>query len=100
MTFPDKPEVTPEHPVVHGGPGHSAELSCLVYADPDPEVIWFRDTMRLDPNGRRYMKSTGSRHTLFIGKVEAEDLANYSCYATNSLGRSRGYITLRGEGVG
>ena len=89
--------MTPERPVVHGGPGHSAELSCLVYADPAPDVVWFRDTMRLDPNGMRYMKSTGSRHTLFIGRAEEADLANYSCYATNSLGRSRGYITLRGE---
>ncbi|XP_059095815.1 brother of CDO-like [Tigriopus californicus] len=91
------PEVSAERSVVHGGLGEQADLSCLVYADPEPEVIWYRDTMRLDPNGKRYMESRGSRHTLIIRKVEREDLANYSCYANNQLGRDRAYITLRGN---
>ncbi len=55
--FTDEPEVSAEHPVVHGGLGRQVELSCLVYADPPADVVWYRDTMRLDPNGLRYMES-------------------------------------------
>lgn len=91
------PEVSAEQPVVHGGVGHQVELSCLVYADPPAEVVWYRDTMRLDPNGKRYMESRGSRHTLILRSVEKDDFANYSCYATNTLGKARAYLTLRGR---
>ena len=49
----DLPEVSSDQPVVHGGLGQLCELSCLVYADPEAEVVWYRDTMRLDPNERR-----------------------------------------------
>ena len=52
-SFPDEPEVSAERPLVDGGLGRQAELSCLVYADPEAEVVWYRDTMRLDPNGKR-----------------------------------------------
>ena len=51
--FPDLPEVSSDQPVVHGGLGQLCELSCLVYADPEADVVWYRDTMRLDPNERR-----------------------------------------------
>ncbi|CAB4059535.1 unnamed protein product [Lepeophtheirus salmonis] len=91
------PEVSAEFPVVHGGIGRQSELSCVVYAVPSAEVVWYRETMRLDPNGKRYMESRGSRHTLIIRKVEDRDFANYSCYAINTLGKVRGYITLRGN---
>jgi len=51
--FADEPEMSAERAVVHGGLGHSAELSCSVYADPPAEVVWYRESMRLDPNGAR-----------------------------------------------
>ena len=43
------------------------------------------------------MESRGSRHTLVIRRVEREDFANYSCYASNKLGRGKAYVTLRGK---
>lgn len=52
---------------------------------------------RLDPSERQYMEGRGSRHTLIIRRMEKEDFANYSCYASNTLGRDRAYITLRGK---
>jgi hypothetical protein len=45
----------------------------------------------------RYMESRGSRHTLVIRSMKAEDFANYSCYASSKLGRGRAYVTLRGK---
>jgi neuronal growth regulator 1 len=44
----------------------------------------------------RYMESRGSKHTLIIRKIEKEDFANYSCYATNTLGRAKAFVYLRG----
>jgi len=43
------------------------------------------------------MESRGSRHTLILRRVGREDFANYSCYASNKLGKARAYLTLRGE---
>lgn len=104
-----------ERSVVHGGLGHPAEISCLIYAQPEADVVWYRNTMRLEPNERRweqggtrwnvlwnmfllsrYMESRGSRHTLIIRRMAREDFANYSCYASNTLGKGRAYVTLRG----
>ena len=45
------------------------------------------------------MESRGSRHTLVIRRVEREDFANYSCYASNKLGRGKAYVTLRGKDI-
>ena len=45
------------------------------------------------------MESRGARHTLILRRVEKEDFANYSCYATNKLGKDRAYLTLRGETI-
>jgi hypothetical protein len=89
--------VTAERPIVLGGLGLSAELTCIVYADPPADVIWYRETMRLDPNGKRYMESRSTKHTLIVRKVEKEDFANYSCYATNTLGRAKAFVYLRGN---
>ena len=61
------------------------------------DVVWYRETMRLDPNGKRYMESRGSKHTLIVRKIEKEDFANYSCYATNTLGRAKAFVYLRGK---
>lgn len=41
----DQPEVSAEQNVVHGGLGKPVELSCLVYANPEAEVVWYRETM-------------------------------------------------------
>ena len=42
------------------------------------------------------MESRGSKHTLIVRKIEKEDFANYSCYATNTLGRAKAFVYLRG----
>ena len=47
--------MTADQPVVHGGLGEMSERSCLVYADPEADVVWYRDTMRLDPSESRYV---------------------------------------------
>ena len=39
--------------VVEGGTGYRRELSCIVHAEPKPEVTWYKNSMLLDL-GTRY----------------------------------------------
>ena len=55
--------------------------------------------MLLDSNGRRYMQQKGNRHTLLIREVADEDFGNYSCSASNMLGKARAYIRVQGRKV-
>jgi hypothetical protein len=93
----DEPEVKAESPAVHAGVGYQVELVCVVYSEPAADVLWYKDTMLLDSNGRRYMQQKGNRHTLLIRTVENEDFGNYSCSASNMLGKARAYIRVQGK---
>ncbi|KAI5743064.1 hypothetical protein M8J77_014071 [Diaphorina citri] len=53
--------------------------------------------MRLETTERRIMETRGSRHTLMIRKVVASDFGNYSCEATNPMGKHRAYLELSGK---
>ena len=53
--------------------------------------------MLLDTNEDRRMEQFGVRHRLVIQYVRDSDFGNYSCYAENELGRSRGFIELSGN---
>ena len=89
--------MTAEQSTVHAGIGYQVELVCLVYSEPVADVIWYKDTMLLDHNERRYMQQKGNRFTLLIRQVQKEDFGNYSCAANNMLGRSRAFIRVRGK---
>lgn len=43
-----------------------------------------------------YMQSRGNRHTLTIRNVTYNDLGNYTCQASNNLGKDRASLTLSG----
>eukprot|EP00096_Caligus_rogercresseyi_P003115 TRINITY_DN1570_c0_g1_i1.p1 TRINITY_DN1570_c0_g1~~TRINITY_DN1570_c0_g1_i1.p1 ORF type:complete len:506 (+),score=90.45 TRINITY_DN1570_c0_g1_i1:124-1641(+) len=92
-----EPEAKPEQLQVHGGIGYQVELVCVVYAEPLADVLWYKDTMLLDSNGKRYMQQKGNRYTLLIRDVEKSDFGNYSCSASNMLGKSRAYLRVVGN---
>ncbi|KAK6632354.1 hypothetical protein RUM44_007395, partial [Polyplax serrata] len=91
------PEVEVERSWVHSGEGFEAQLVCIVHADPPADVLWYRDTLRLDTTERRSFETRGSRHTLIIRKVQASDFGNFSCVADNTLGKMRQYLQLSGK---
>eukprot|EP00095_Tigriopus_kingsejongensis_P002801 maker-scaffold157_size297442-snap-gene-1.23 protein:Tk02801 transcript:maker-scaffold157_size297442-snap-gene-1.23-mRNA-1 annotation:"limbic system-associated membrane" len=92
-----EPEVKAERPVVHGGVGYQVELVCLVYSEPAADVLWYKDTMLLDSNGKRYMQQKGNRFTMLIRSLDLEDFGNYSCSASNMLGKSKAYVRVQGN---
>jgi hypothetical protein len=61
------------------------------------QVLWYKDTMRLDTTETRIMESRGSRHTLIIRKVQQGDFANYTCMADNQIGKNRKKLELSGK---
>jgi hypothetical protein len=92
-----EPEVKAESATVHAGVGYQVELVCVVYSEPAADVLWYKDTMLLDSNGRRYMQQKGNRHTLLIRAVEDDDFGNYSCSASNMLGKARANVRVQGN---
>ena len=86
------PEIEVDKSWVHGGIGEEAVISCIVYGDPPPNVRWYRETMVLARNENRLMEQFGIRHRLVIARVREQDFGNYSCFAENDLGKSRGFI--------
>jgi hypothetical protein len=47
-------------------------------------------------NGQYEMKVSGTKYTLKIMRVRAQDLGNYSCVAENQLGKNKKIVTLSG----
>lgn len=45
--FIDPPEIEVERPFVHTGVGHEAQLICVVHAEPQAHVIWYKETTQL-----------------------------------------------------
>ncbi|XP_063236221.1 neurotrimin-like [Bacillus rossius redtenbacheri] len=91
------PEIEVERSWVHSGEGYEAQLVCIVHAEPPAEMVWYRDTLRLDPTDRRIMEVRGSRRTLIIRKVQHSDFGNYTCVADNALGKARRAVELSGK---
>ncbi|XP_063240276.1 neuronal growth regulator 1-like [Bacillus rossius redtenbacheri] len=91
------PEIEVESSWVHTGEGREVQLVCIVHSDPPAEVVWFKDTLRLDSTDRRIMEARGSRRTLILRKVQTSDFGNYTCVADNGLGKSRQSIELSGK---
>ncbi|XP_018898204.1 lachesin isoform X2 [Bemisia tabaci] len=90
------PEIEVEKSWVHSGEGYEALLVCIVHAEPLAEVVWYKGTLRLEPNEGRRLEIRGSRHILVLTKVQASDFGNYSCVADNSFGKSRAHLELSG----
>ncbi|XP_054282435.1 brother of CDO isoform X2 [Macrosteles quadrilineatus] len=91
------PEIEVERGWVHSGEGYEAQLVCLVHAEPPAEVLWYRDTLRLDSTERRIMEVRGTRHTLIIRKVQSSDFGNYTCQADNQIGKAKQSLELSGK---
>uniref|UniRef100_A0A1B6C8U7 Ig-like domain-containing protein n=2 Tax=Clastoptera arizonana TaxID=38151 RepID=A0A1B6C8U7_9HEMI len=91
------PEIDVERGWVHTGEGYEAQLACIVYGEPAPNLVWYQDSFLMDPTERRSMDTRGNKHTLTIRNVQTSDFGNYSCLAENSLGKAKKYMELSGR---
>ncbi|XP_063695749.1 lachesin-like [Culicoides brevitarsis] len=90
------PEIEVERSLIHTGVGYEAQLICIVHAEPQPHVIWYKDTTQLGTTEQHSQQNRGNKYSLIIRNVTYSDFGNYSCQASNSLGRERGYLQLSG----
>nr|XP_029732048.1 igLON family member 5-like [Aedes albopictus] len=90
------PEIEVEQQTVHSGVGHEAQLVCIVHAEPAPNVIWYKETTQLGTTEQHSQQVRGNKHSLIIRNVTRSDLGNYTCQASNSLGKDRGTLNLSG----
>ncbi|XP_063236207.1 lachesin-like isoform X2 [Bacillus rossius redtenbacheri] len=91
------PEIEVERTWVHSGEGYESQLVCIVHGEPAPELLWYKDSIVLDPTERRAITSRGNKHTLAIRDVQGADFGNYSCVGENSLGKARKFMVLSGR---
>lgn len=61
------------------------------------QVAWYKDTMQILPTDRISMDTRGAKHSLIIRSVIPTDFGNYSCVASNLLGKERRIVTLTGR---
>ncbi|XP_058122131.1 lachesin-like, partial [Anopheles coustani] len=90
------PEIEVEQPIVHSGVGHEAQLVCIVHGEPTPSVIWYQDTTQIGITEQFSQQNRGNKHSLIIRNVTYSDLGNYTCQASNALGKDRGKLSLSG----
>ena len=80
---------TPIHPCVVKE-GESCIFSAVVSGAPQPEVIWLKDKVPLVPNDHYVTEHDKATNlcTLTINVATSEDIAVYSCQATNIAGKA------------
>ncbi|XP_050067156.1 neural cell adhesion molecule 2-like isoform X2 [Anopheles maculipalpis] len=90
------PEIEVEQPIVHSGIGHEAQLVCIVHGEPTPSVVWYQDTTQLGITEQFSQQNRGNKYSLVIRNVTYSDIGNYTCQASNALGKDRGTLSLSG----
>ena len=68
--------------------GDSVTLECHVEGKPDPLIIWEKDGRKLSCLTDIHTQFDGRKATLSINHVFPEDEGEYTCIASNTLGRT------------
>ncbi|XP_064651069.1 lachesin-like [Lineus longissimus] len=103
-----RPQINPFRKAVGQAPdkNYQVELSCIVKADPKPELSWWQEGTKriLDDNKHEVQKfdfPTGIMTTkgnymtsMRINNVQSGDYGNYTCMAENIYGKKATTITL------
>merc|ERR1712080_224757 len=89
-----KPEVYVAEVVMSSLTGDVAELVCSVRGKPTPEVQWRKAGTEVEQDRRRRISWKGERNSLTILELGEDDLAEYTCHASNSQGEAEQSIQL------
>jgi Immunoglobulin I-set domain len=62
-------------------------LECVAMGSPRPDIIWYKDGIRIDSNEKRSISVIGPLCRLVIRNVTENDNGRYTCEASNKEGR-------------
>jgi hypothetical protein len=62
-------------------------LECVAMGSPRPDIIWYKDGLRIDSNDKRVISCMGPLCRLTIKNVNESDNGRYTCEASNKEGR-------------
>ena len=74
--------------------GENIRLDCVVMAQPEPEVIWFKDEVSIKESERIKFEFQGDRCALNVLKASPSDAGIYKVSARNSQGESTNFCRV------
>uniref|UniRef100_A0A6P7G5K7 Titin-like n=1 Tax=Diabrotica virgifera virgifera TaxID=50390 RepID=A0A6P7G5K7_DIAVI len=74
--------------------GKPATIICKVDGSPFPDITWYKNEKVFQATERAYVNIVENTVTLEFAKVEPQDVAIYSCKATNSAGAATSTANL------
>jgi len=96
LTVLYSPEVRAELDIVHTGLHRQASLSCIVHANPQAVIRWYRESLLLDTDNNFLLESKGTLHTFIIREVKKENFGTFSCSASNTFGKQTAHVLVTG----
>uniref|UniRef100_A0A182Q419 Ig-like domain-containing protein n=1 Tax=Anopheles farauti TaxID=69004 RepID=A0A182Q419_9DIPT len=70
--------------IVRVATGGRAELNCITNATPAAKIVWLKNSVPVQANPPFVLLTDSS---MLIGRVEIQDMANYTCVAENIAGK-------------
>lgn len=70
-------------------------LECVAMGSPRPDIIWYKDGIRIDSNEKRVISVMGPLCRLIIRNASEQDNGRYTCEASNKEGRVSTFARLQ-----
>lgn len=72
-----------------------AVLECVSLGSPKPDIIWYKDGIKIESDDRRVQSQVGPVCKLTINSVVESDTGRYTCEASNKEGRVSTFVRLQ-----
>jgi hypothetical protein len=99
----DRPEIEVKRNVIHSGIGIESEIVCIVSANPQAIVKWFKDGKEIIHKkgsitlNHGQTKNNKTKYYLKILHTSTKDFGDYKCTAENNLGNDTRSLILTGN---
>uniref|UniRef100_A0A8C9VD44 Myosin light chain kinase, smooth muscle n=1 Tax=Scleropages formosus TaxID=113540 RepID=A0A8C9VD44_SCLFO len=80
-------------------PGDGGKFSAKITGRPQPQVVWLKGEMELQPGGRFNMFERSGVHFLEVSDARAEDAGTYTCSVMNNAGKAMATAELTIQGA-
>ncbi|PRD37680.1 UNVERIFIED_CONTAM: Titin [Trichonephila clavipes] len=95
----DPPVLNPMYIPPNLAIGDNIELSCIVKRGSSPiEIDWQHNAKKISSLQKRKIINYESSSHLSIGKIQPDDVGNYTCVAKNNIGQDSNTVILMIEG--